>query len=526
MKKKRIGNIVTKFIDNAKRYSDKAAIIYHNKKKGYTTITYEKLYRDVRDAALLLRAKGIGKGDRVVVFVPMSYDLYRTVLALFYVGAVAVFIDAWGTLERLNHACRIADPVGFIGTPKAWILMMLSHLRRAKVKCMVPSFFETILKKKNDEYDIDIDAPTDVGDDDEALVTFTTGSTGNPKAARRTHGFLRNQHEILARSLGISRDDVDLTTLPVFLLNNLAVGCTSVIPRFDPAKPGFINPSLIVDQILRFKITTSAGSPAFYESLAAYCLDNIVSLPFKKIFVGGAPVYPENSKILRKAFPSADIRAVYGSTEAEPIAKLPIEDIIGCDVREGLPAGNAIREITLRIIRPVEGPVVVGKKGLREFTVKKGEIGEIVITGAHVLKEYVNSPEDFSLNKIVEGTKIWHRTGDAGKIGTDGKVYLFGRVKNRIHTERGEIYTLPLEIRLKGIAGVRAAAILNAAGRHYVFLEMGSGISRTMEGYARMEAEKIMRQFGTFEVHIISSLPRDPRHNSKIDYEKLRKLFH
>lgn len=526
MKKTSAGNIVSKFIENAKRYPHKAAIIYHDEKKGHTVVTYEELLRDVKGAASVFHAKGIGKGDRVVVFVPMSYELYRTVLALFYLGAVAVFIDAWGTLERLNHAFRIASPVGFIGTPKAWILMLLSHLRRAKVKVIVPSISGMFSTKKKHGSDVSAGPPAETMDDDEALVTFTTGSTGRPKAAHRTHGFLRNQHEVLTRSLDISRDEVDLTTLPIFLLNNLAAGCTSVIPRFDPAKPGTIDPSLIADQIVRFAITASAGSPAFYESLAAYCIDNALHLPLKKLFVGGAPVYPENSKLLRKAFPSADIRAVYGSTEAEPIAELPIEEVIACDVREGLPAGKTIREIELRIIRPVEGPVVVGKKGLKEFAVKEGEIGEIVITGKHVLKEYLNSPEDFSLNKIVEGRKIWHRTGDAGKIGKNGELYFFGRAKNRIRTEKGDIYTLPFEIRLKSIGGVSAAAILEAGGRHYAFLEMGPGLSRAMEAFARSEAEKILREIGAFEVHLISSLPRDPRHNSKIDYEKLRKLFH
>lgn len=524
MKKKSKGNIVEKFIENANLFPQKPAIVYHEKKRGYKRISYGDLLADVRHTADQLARKGLRKGDRVVVFIPMSYELYRTVLALFYIGAVAVFIDAWGTLERLNHACNIARPVGFIGTLRAQILMMLSHLRRVKVKMMVPALFE-VFRKKNEAYDVAIEHPVETNDDDEALVTFTTGSTGRPKAARRTHGFLRNQHEVLTRSLGISEDDVDLTTLPIFLLNNLAAGCTSVIPRFDPAKPGIIDPSLIADQISRFEITTSAGSPAFYEMLARYCLDRKIHLPLKKLFVGGAPVYPENAKLFRGAFPQTDIRAVYGSTEAEPIAELTIEEVIACNPREGLPAGKTIREIELRIIRPVEGPVRVGKKGLKEFAVQDGGIGEIVITGVHVLKEYLNSPEDFSINKIVDGKKIWHRTGDAGKIGSDGKLYLFGRVKNRIQTSKGDIYTLPLEIRLKNISGVTAAAIIDTPKGKIALIELGSDVSRAMEAYTRSEAEKILREFCQFEVHIISSLPRDPRHNSKIDYEKLQTLF-
>jgi acyl-coenzyme A synthetase/AMP-(fatty) acid ligase len=523
--KKQTGNIVSKFIENAKRFPEKPAIIYHDKKNGHRIATYGSLLRDVQTQAAMLAAKGIGKGDRVVVFIPMSYELYQTVLALFYIGAVAVFIDAWGTLERLNHACRIAAPSGFIGSPKAHILMVLSHLRRVRVKMMVPSFSDHIPKKKMKSPAVSLIEHTGTSDDDEALVTFTTGSTGRPKAARRTHGFLRNQHEVLTRSLGIAPDDVDLTTLPIFLLNNLAVGCTSVIPRFDPAKPGEIQPHLIADQIAQFNITTSAGSPAFYESLAEFCIPNNRRMPLKKLFVGGAPVYPENSRLFRNAFPDTDIRAVYGSTEAEPISELLIDEVIASELNEGIPAGNRIRDIALRIIRPIDGPIVLGKKGWREFTVKDGEIGEIVITGPHVLKEYLNSPEDFNLNKIVDGKKIWHRTGDAGKIGRDGKLFLFGRVKNRIQTNRGVIYTLPIEIRLKSIGGITAAAIISTEKGNMAFLECKQNASKAMEEYARREAEKILRDYGAFITHIITSLPRDPRHNSKIDYEKLRLLF-
>lgn len=507
------------------QYPDKVAIIYYDEKIGHTTVTYAELLRDVRCTASFLLLKGLGKNDRVVVFVPMSYELYRIVLALFYIGAVAVFIDAWGTLDRINHACRIASPVGFIGTPKAWLIMLLSNLRRVRIKIMVSARFGIFRKKKINLQDVAATPPSDTMEDDEALITFTTGSTGSPKAARRTHGFLRNQHEVLTRSLTISREDVDLTTLPIFLLNNLAAGCTSVIPRFDPAKPGVIHPSLIVDQIMRYGITTSAGSPAFYESLSSYCIDNNMHLPLEKLFVGGAPVYPENSRLLREAFPLADIRAVYGSTEAEPISELPIEEVIECDVHEGLPAGRPIREIDLQIIHPTDGPVVVGKKGLRQFALQQGQVGEIVITGPHVLKEYVNSPHDFSLNKIADGKKIWHRTGDAGKIDRNGKLYFFGRVKNRIKTQKGEIFTLPLEIILKSIGGVSAAAVMGTGSGNIAFLEMKRGTSMPAEEFARREARKILAPYGEFDVKIITHLPRDPRHNSKIDYEKLRKLF-
>ena len=75
-----------------------------------------------------------------------------------------------------------------------------------------------------------------------ALVTFTSGSTGAPKAAVRTHGFLLEQHRVLAESLRLTPDDLDLTTLPIFVLANLGSGVCSLIPDADLRHPGAIEP--------------------------------------------------------------------------------------------------------------------------------------------------------------------------------------------------------------------------------------------------------------------------------------------
>jgi len=521
------GNVVRKFIENAERNPEKPAIIHHTKELGHATVSYGELVRGVEVMAERFRGRGIGKGDRVVVFIPMSIELYRAVLALFYIGAVAVFIDAWGGIRRLNQACEIAGPKGFIGSPKAQILMLASHLRRVAVKMIEPQPFAYQRKKMDDTIARPAGnaVPEHLNDEDEALVTFTTGSTGRPKAARRTHGFLRVQHEVLTRSLGLERDDVDLTTLPIFLLNNLAAGITSVIPRFDPARPGEVDAPLILDQIKRFSVTTSAGSPAFYEGLAADLLETGRRVYMRKLFVGGAPVYPANAKMFRDAFPGAEVLAVYGSTEAEPISELPVEEVIASDVADGLPVGRKIRDVELRIIRPVDGPVEPGAKGLRGFFARKGDIGEIILCGPHVLKEYLNSPEDFRMNKIVDGKKIWHRTGDAGRLAEDGSLFFYGRVKNRIAAGSGSVYTLPLEIALRGINGVTAAALIEVHGGACAFLETRSGLPRAREEYIAGTAKKMLRSHGDIAIQLIDRIPRDPRHNSKVDYDKLRKIF-
>lgn len=75
-------NIVQLFLTAAAKYPNRMAIIEDKDK-----ITYAGLAKEVRQTAAYFKEKGIKKGDRVLVFVPMSTDLYRVVLSLYYIGA-------------------------------------------------------------------------------------------------------------------------------------------------------------------------------------------------------------------------------------------------------------------------------------------------------------------------------------------------------------------------------------------------------------------------------------------------------
>src|SRR5690606_4325072 len=96
---------------------------------------------------------------------------------------------------------------------------------------------------------------------DAALVTFTTGSTGVPKAALRTHGFLYEQFKALEAEIDAKPADVDMSVLPIILLINLAVGSTSVIADFNPAKPTRMQPRKIANQLRSHRVTRLVASP-------------------------------------------------------------------------------------------------------------------------------------------------------------------------------------------------------------------------------------------------------------------------
>ncbi len=110
-------------------------------------------------------------------------------------------------------------------------------------------------------------------------------------------------------------------------------------------------------------------------------------------------------------------------------------------------------------------------------------------------------------------------------LGPGGFLRFYGRVKNRITTGRKVLYTLPLEIMLRGIDGITAAAIIETKDGLTAFLETGKGTAMGKEAYAVNVAGRLLRPYGSFDVRLIEGLPRDPRHNSKIDYDKLKSIL-
>ena len=490
-------NIVEILFENAEKYPNKLAII-HKKEK----ITYKKLAQDVKDYAQYFLSKGIKKGDNVLIFVPMTIELYKILSAIFYIGATAVFVDAWADKNRLDQALTIVHCKAFIACPKAFVLKLMSK----KVRDVGINIMSGTIRNHKSKRPIEPATP-----DTTALITFTTGSTGLPKAAKRTHEFLLEQHYVLKKHLAPNINDVDLASLPVFVLHNLACGTTSVIPDFNPQKPSDIIPEKILNDIKNNNVTTSVGSPRFYEKLAEF--GKIEGL--KKIFTGGAPVFPKSAKLLQEKFIDCDVEIVYGSTEAEPIASISTKELLKFqgDVKDGLYVGKPIDDINIKIIKSSNEPI----ENFESTWLLVGEIGEICVEGKHVLKEYYNSDEAQKFAKIHYQGQVWHRTGDAGYLDNEGRLFLMGRVKNRFVHNNKVVYVFPIENALLEVDGVEIGTVLKL-GEQIIFAV------ETKIPQEKLEQELKTRGF-EFDKLVITKIPRDPRHNSKIDYDKLKRIL-
>lgn len=468
-------NLIAAFLDSASRRQEQAAIIDANGR----SVTFARLVEASASLAAAYRQEGLQPGDRVLLAMPIGIDLYVALAALWRIGAVVVFPEPALGLRGLKHAVRITRPRAFLASGWYRLLRFIVPEFRSGTLALTP-----FLRRQPD------DAIAELDGDHPALVSFTSGSTGMPKTIVRSHAFLAAQNDCVASLLRpVSRTEIDLVAFPVFVIANLGMGVTSVLPDWNVKDPGRADPDRIARHLRRHGVTRALIPPAICERLLlARDLP-----PLSAVFTGGGPVFPDVIEALAGRFPAAEIVAVYGSTEAEPIAHLHHRDVQAEDWRamrdgKGLLAGRPIPEIELKIIDD-----------------------EIVVTGDHVNKGYLDPSHDIA-NKVMIDGRIWHRTGDAGRLDEAGRLWLLGRHEARV----GTLYPFALEVAARGWPGVRRAALLAIEGKAVLAVE---GDGREIERWRERAAA-----FDVDTVRWVGRLPLDRRHGSKIDYTVLRDM--
>jgi len=492
--------------------------------------TFAELERRSRQGAALLQASGLRPGDRVLLVHRMSMELYTALLSVLRLGMVAVFVEPSAGLREIDRCCARARPAAFIGSPKAHILrMLLPAIRR------IPRRFTFggrglpgAVAWRNSE-SLTKDVPTeDVEDDAPALLTLTSGSTGGPKATVRTHAFLRAQYEALRGVLQLSPGEVDLTTLPIVLLANLAAGATSVIPNADLRSPALIDPAPVLAQMDACDVTRTSASPALLERLIDHCVASGRGLPrLTKIFTGGGPVFPGLLDRIHSVATTADVLAVYGSSEAEPIAVIGYGQIGADDRRSmaegrGLLAGRPVPTLQLRILPDRAGTAIgpfTGAAFDRE-SLGVGHGGEIVVSGPHVLQGYLDGDGDADSKFRVDGVS-WHRTGDAGLLDANGRLWLLGRCRARVEDTRGVLYPFAVECAAMQSPPVRRAALVALEDQRILAVEL----RRRLDDAECRALTQSLAWAGIDRIRAYPRLPVDRRHNAKTDYDALHKLM-
>jgi olefin beta-lactone synthetase len=517
----------------------------------YTHLTYRQLDQDSDRIAAGLRTIGIDRGTRALVMVRPGLDFFSLVFALFKAGVIPVLIDPGIGLSNLGRCCREAVPEVFIGIPKAlWAQRILGWGRETvrQIIRVAPGrsrpgqtrtrTLDDLRHAGQDAIDRGVDPNVVLTPlaDEPAAILFTSGSTGPPKGAIYTHAIFQGQVERFRCLYAIEPGEIDLCTFPLFALFAPALGMTSIVPDMDPTRPARVNPAKIAEAIEDFGVTNLFGSPALLRRLVQ--TDGTASATrfptLKRITSAGAPVSATIlERLAARLDPPAQIHTPYGATEALPVATIGSDEILGetrrsTDRGKGVCVGRPVDGIEAKIIQIRDDPI---SRWSDDLLVPVGDIGEIVVAGPIVTREYFNRPEATRLAKIADPARnrFFHRMGDLGYFDDQGRLWFCGRKSHRVILAGETLFTIPCEAIFNTHPAVARTALVGVTRRGEVVpvicVEALARLSRAERQRVRCELLERGAEFAhTQKIQTIlfhRSFPVDIRHNAKIFREKL-----
>jgi len=474
------------------------------------SLSYGELAEQSARMAAYLQQRGIGPGDRILVAVWPGIALYKSLAALWRIGAIAVFPEAAQGLTGLRHAAATLSPKAMIaGFSLRWLRPLMPELRAIKQMINPHDPLHDPLHGKSDcqnDYLFEEDLSCASAP---ALISFTSGTTGTPKAMSRSHALLLAQHQALGDVLADQQMQTDLVAFPAVGLSCLGYGHCVVLPRWNLRRHDRAKAKILWQQIEQQKVTRLIAPPVIVETLLRSQPACSHESCFRQIITGGGPFYPDLMQDFTRIFPDKTFHILYGSTEAEPISHLNIAHLTDHDWKAachggGLPVGRISPYTTLRL----------------------DENGEIQVAGAHVNEGYLDKNHN-KMSKILHNGRLYHRTGDIGRLDSQGNLWLLGRIglcpplpsshTSPSHSPPDHLplpYPFVLEVMQMGIS---AAAAIWLEGR--MFLAITGMMPASDSDFCQFLTKN------NITLVLVKSIPRERRHRSKTDYHKLKKIL-
>jgi long-chain acyl-CoA synthetase len=435
-----MANLARIVTDSAARSSGHPAL-----KLSEEVVTYGQLDELVARCAALLRSLGVEPGDRVGVMVPNVPQF-----AVAYYGV----LRCGGIVVPMNILLKGRETTFYLSDPEAkavfaWHEFLESartgaEAAGAEVIPVAPGEFEQRLAGHEPLEMVE------VGDEDTAVVLYTSGTTGTPKGAELTHANLYTQAAILADDLfHMTADDVVLGALPLFhafgqsdaLNAPLYAGATvTMLPRFAPA--------VALETMQRDEATLFMGVPTMYTAMLHAPERGDYRLPRLRVCCsGGASLPVEVLRGFEREF-GCMILEGYGLSETSPTASFNHME------RERKPGsiGTPIKGVEM---------TVAAEDGT---ALPPGEVGEIWIRGHNVMKGYWRRPDATADVLTADG---WFKTGDMARVDDDGYFYIVDRKKDMIIRGGYNVYPRELEEVLYEHPAVREAAVIGVPHAEY-----------------------------------------------------------
>ena len=427
-------SIASILAESAARHADRTAVVM-----GPQRTTYAELWADARRYAAALRERGVGRGDKVAVLIPNVPDFPKTYYGVLALGGVVVPVHALLRAEEIEYVLRDSG---------ATLLVCHDALQGEGAKGAELANVPLVSPGALAESATPVETYVQVDAADNAVILYTSGTTGKPKGAVLSHFNVVMNVTISAFDvIGLRPDDVILGCLPLFhsfgqvcaMNAGFRAGATlALMPRFDG--PGAL------DAIEAYGVTVFEGVPTMYIALLEAARTDERRPRLRIAVSGGASLPMAVMDRWRETFGS-EIYEGYGLSETSPVATFNHESI----GRKPGTVGTPIWGVDVAIAKAeVEGAI--------ELVTEPGEIGEVVIRGHNVFTGYLNNP-DATNAAIVDG---WFRSGDLGTKDADGFVSIVDRKKDMVLRGGFNVYPREVEevlLRHEGVAQVAVIAL-------------------------------------------------------------------
>ena len=401
-------------------------------------LTYEQLERGSGQAAALLRESGVRPGDRVALMMPnvLAFPL------LFY-GALA----AGAVVVPMNPLLKSREVAHYLGDSGASVILAWDAAGDEAAKGAADGGVPVIRVTEPDAQAllggrVPLEDWAARADDDDAVILYTSGTTGVPKGAELTHAnMLRNAEVTATTLLTTGPGDVVMGCLPLFHCFGLTCGlnaaiisgaCLALLPRFDPGAA--------LEMISREKVTVFEGVPTMYAALLHHPDRGLADVSSLRVCVSGGAALPlEILRGFEDAF-GCTILEGYGLSETSPVASFNHPD----RPRKPGSIGTPVAGVQMRVVDDAGAEV------------PRGQVGEVVIRGHNVMKGYWQDP-DATAAAIPDG---WFRSGDLAREDEDGYFFIVDRKKELIIRGGYNVYPREVEEALYEHPGVAGVAVI------------------------------------------------------------------
>ena len=443
-------------LENSANHADNEYIVCEGQR-----ISYRQHLARVNAVARNLRdVYGVQPGDRVAILADNHPEWIITFWATVSIGAICVALNGWWNRDEILHALDNSEPRLLIGDRKRLARIKGDELSIAVI--CIEDNFANLLQSAGETADDNLTLPPcEIGEDDPALILYTSGTTGRAKGAVITHRCLVTfvasavfsgfRMMMLEAEAGKSMDgsalpNCGLFSAPLFHLSGLftgvitsmAVGMKTVwtLGRFEPEK--------ILQLIEKEHVTTWASLGSMASRVLGHPnFDRYDVSSVNRLGSGGAPTSPAQQQKMTRGFSGTggSMTLGYGLTESAGVGTHNWGDLLDAHPNS---VGRVFPGIEMSI------------RDENNQVLPPGEQGEICIRGSCVMLEYWRNPEATD-STIAPGR--WLKTGDIGHF-EDDFLYINSRARDLILRNAENISPVEIEHCLETHPEVIEAAVL------------------------------------------------------------------